>query len=1779
MIFKQEAIKSWFSGVGTSVNNEVIQPFQNANSVISKYNLAIQHNSLTQQGWQRLLAQCDDSLKAYLTSIKGSTASMAGYNVSLQGSITGFTKVSNAIKQYNALGAVSLKEQQAFATAVGATNAKLGSYLIGLNGSTAGLRGYGVSLVVSTAKTIGLTVATTALNAAMTMGISVIVAGLISTFTAWINKSEEITEKAQEAADKINSISESLKTNTETVENAKKRYAELAQEVENLGKITQSQGTLSNEEYEEFLYLSNQLAGIFPSLTKNYDENGNAILGLSGDVNTIVGSLDDLIQKEKELANQKIVEEFPDVFKGYAQDVSNAEQKVKSAQTAFDKINQAYNALGKGQSIQMGFNVNGYNVDTNTHMGTYISWLEDLGLTYEKMTVQGGHVVTAVGDIDVAFTTKLEEARENLQYAQQQLEGEKSSIDSYLNTWLQGEFSYVQIDDSGLQAAIQDMLFNFDFSNIPENKRGDWNYVREYLRRNILFEINKVQDDPVISKAISEVFSNTELTPNEKANYLQQIQDYFGEDSSIVISLKPQIEETNTLQKQYDKAIEDTKAKFDGYDPTAFFKENSINTQEEVDKWLEIAQAANSAADAEERYVQGLTPGNEITVLDISSTVDKLNTQLKPTIDSLAEAYQNIFTTDGFTRDNIGLDMFSSIRGELDNLQKSLEESGSSAVVDYSAYEKLVSVLNDADSSAQQIKDAFDEVALSVANVSITGLEDFQVLKESLEQLGYVDADLVAFEALVSNMDALKAAGLDLADTSLTESDFISFIDSLGISAEYATQAVDMLTFAQKLNRENNLDTSDDVAELLNLANNAGYTGEIVQWLTKLMEIYRQLESGMLDPHTIQDYVAEAKELTAKIEENAGKINIAPSVDKTDWKPTSKSASKAGKDAGDAYLEAFEKELSSLKDLRDRGVIDESEYLNRLRQLYTRYFADKKKYLNEYNKYEREYLEGIKSLYDSALSGISKLQDRQIEGYQDAKDSAVESLEAEKEARLEVIETQKEQFEAQIDLIDEQIEAKEDAIKGIQDEIDAMQEANDERKRQLDIQQKAYNLERMMNQRTDLLFKDGQMIYREDTKGVRGAKEELDDAILEDKISKKEKEISLIEDEIELLEETKDAIQEQIDALGEQADSIEKHYSKMISSTEKYYDSLIKNAEKQKSKWEELAEIHDVADAWSAIEQVFGDLGYTVDDVLSGSSAAFDDFKSKYISLINDMNSNSSFTEGLSYATGVAKEDLGSFLDKTNEVSNGLDEISGKGAELDNLANSMSNVSYSASTASTSTSAVSDDIQKMNTNAEGLDTKLNNISAALINVPTNEKFESLAESFTNLGEAIEGVAAALGIAGEDSVNGLVTVLKDLSSFSLMGEDGKGGIISQFQSLKSAVDEVTSAINGGSAISTEGSTATGANGGGAKPSGKTGSGALTGAIEEIGTTTDETIGIGGSSERSESSEGVKGDGVIGKFGAFKDSVDAVTKAIGTDENGEGSEESTLISALQSHYEKAEETLPEVKTRFEELLESITSCVEKLAELAGGISALNDGEFNSGGVGEIVPKLFANGTDPHTSFTGMVGKAFAKGTGMFKGLSKDEPLAITSEYGQPETIIPPDGNAMITTSPTAMSLKKGTVILNEEQTKEMLNNEPQPVHREFANKTFEIGKDYDIVDGKPKFKTYITAQDFDNRVDFMDEVLSRFSFMNNFDKNKEAFSVPLHSINKNMETMAKQIGNISNVNNTNNQSVTVGDVHVHCTGTSPKEVIDTVGFELKRQLGGIALDALQEGSKTR
>ena len=65
-------------------------------------------------------------------------------------------------------------------------------------------------------------------------------------------------------------------------------------------------------------------------------------------------------------------------------------------------------------------------------------------------------------------------------------------------------------------------------------------------------------------------------------------------------------------------------------------------------------------------------------------------------------------------------------------------------------------------------------------------------------------------------------------------------------------------------------------------------------------------------------------------------VESKPAQVKLDFNPArtggkSGGASTAGKKAADEYLEAFNKELEKLKDLKDRGKITEKEYLDQLR--------------------------------------------------------------------------------------------------------------------------------------------------------------------------------------------------------------------------------------------------------------------------------------------------------------------------------------------------------------------------------------------------------------------------------------------------------------------------------------------------------------------------------------------------------------------------------------------------------------------------------------------------------------------------------------------------------------------------------------------------------------------------------------------------------------------------------------------------------------------------------
>lgn len=654
---------------------------------------------------------------------------------------------------------------------------------------------------------------------------------------------------------------------------------------------------------------------------------------------------------------------------------------------------------------------------------------------------------------------------------------------------------------------------------------------------------------------------------------------------------------------------------------------------------------------------------------------------------------------------------------------------------------------------------------------------------------------------------------------------------------------------------------------------------------------------------------------------------------------------------------------------------------------------------------------------------------------------------------------------------------------------------------------------------------------------MRDAKDAVDDAKLEIAIAEKEKEISAIEDLIDVQEKIIDQkedqielIQKEIDALNDQKEIIQEmqeasneYYEKLIKQQEKYYDSLIRNAEMQKSKWEELAAIQEIAEAYSAVEQVFGELGYSVEDVLNGSAGAFEDFKAKFIELTSSLNPNESFTEGLKYALGVEDGTFDTFIGKTEEAGQGLDNLSSKGDNLSTVSDGMDTISTSATT--------------LATNTEGLDENLSGITDSLTNLPTSENLNGWVDGFGELAKAIEGVAEALGIAEEDSVNSLVEALNSISAVSLGSEEE--GIIGQFNVLKKAVDGVTASISGCTSGGSEGdasnskssSMSAGATDGGGEDN-------LIGSIENMGTKTAETLGENSDAE----------NGVIGKFNALKQAVTNVTTALGTSE--EETDPPSLINALQKQYETAGAILPEEKSLFEELLAIIEACVTALDKMVTTMMTMPEISASSG-KNSLFSFLHANGT---------VGKAFAKGTGKYKGLAHDEKLAVRSEYGQPETTIYPDGTVELTTEPTASSLPKDTVILNEEQTNKMLNNKGTVLGKAHANGTIDV---------PVNLPSYLRPL---QEGDKMYDLIKKLETNNELIQSK--IIPPVNSIQKNIDMVTRNISNVNNIKNTNNiPTINVNNPKFECTGVTGEQVL----HQIEGQFQGIFLNAYQKAMR--
>lgn len=458
---------------------------------------------------------------------------------------------------------------------------------------------------------------------------------------------------------------------------------------------------------------------------------------------------------------------------------------------------------------------------------------------------------------------------------------------------------------------------------------------------------------------------------------------------------------------EYKKALRDN---IEGNEDVAYdnivaiingIKEKYPEMSSVLDSWL-----ADMVSSLQVNVSKAIAESSKL--LDISETVEHLDKKVKPVMDSLKSAYQDIFTEDGFTLDNVGVDMLNSVKeaiaeiNELDGVD-----------VPTSAFEDFAKVLSTTEITMDGVKNKEEEVHKAFNNLvgdivngtdsAFVSSEAFNTLVQSLEEMGVTNAN-EALNEIKKTQNILIEQGADINNITAEEAKaFLEEAEALGISTQW------FKTYTlQKAIAENPLDTTEDIEALENLCNVLGVTGEMFEYVNSIKFANQMIDfhekTGMGAPiEAYQATIENAKKNIQKLLDEGSVFEFEFNFDGSD---KDKKGSKSDKDKSsdidwiETKLNNVDKALDKLnntiddtysnwtdrsKALKD-AITDTEKAIGLQGQAYTKYMQKAESIkLPEYLK-ERVRL-GDMSIQNDVNSETKELIDEYSEWYEKAQEA------------------------------------------------------------------------------------------------------------------------------------------------------------------------------------------------------------------------------------------------------------------------------------------------------------------------------------------------------------------------------------------------------------------------------------------------------------------------------------------------------------------------------------------------------------------------------------------------------------------------------------------------------------------------------------------------------------------------------------------------------------------------------------------------------------------------
>ena len=358
----------------------------------------------------------------------------------------------NCIKAFNTQISNGIKPSEAYKnTMVNCSNAaKQEAVAIAKGNST--LQEAEQALNSAESSTIGLTIAQTALNAVIGLGVGLLINLAVKGISKVINYQQDLIDKSEEAISAFEESRDSLSNNKQTIDDISSDYAKLSQGVDSLGRNV----SLNTEEYSRYNEIVNKIADMFPQMVQGYTDEGNAIIANKGNVEELTRAYEEQKKAYQDLVITKSAETF-DGYKAKVSETSLPEKlKGKRGTYAYSEqkkyIDELIKSLEKGQKTFENFYNNQYIGNSDIHSILY-SATKTAGIDW-------GGVMNTDERYDQMKTqmTKL--------YAYQRqlvanINTETAKIKPIMSAYLEQSYDYQSLD-SNVQNVVSQIIGQFD---------------------------------------------------------------------------------------------------------------------------------------------------------------------------------------------------------------------------------------------------------------------------------------------------------------------------------------------------------------------------------------------------------------------------------------------------------------------------------------------------------------------------------------------------------------------------------------------------------------------------------------------------------------------------------------------------------------------------------------------------------------------------------------------------------------------------------------------------------------------------------------------------------------------------------------------------------------------------------------------------------------------------------------------------------------------------------------------------------------------------------------------------------------------------------------------------------------------------------------------------------------------------------------------------------------------------------------------------------------------